>query len=441
MAGIQQVSFTAPGSDYTGDIAEIERRRKLAEALQAQSMEPLQTNRMAGGWVIPVSPLEGLAKVAQGAVSGYQEQKAMDQQKALTKRYNDDLAAALMKYQDAQGSPSIQSPSDELGGGPARPAIAPDRNAMIQALMSHPATQAMALSQLAPKAPIKLGAGESLYDANTFKPVATAPKEPKYHVVNGSLVQEPQPGATSPVAPVYTAPEKEPEVIRILKAAGLQEGSPQWAQAMQNLVTKTTTHQPPTQVTTNVSTEKEYGEQFAGKIAAADSDMRDAAIKAPQLADRANQVLKLLSDGKVITGTGADFRLAFAKAAKLAGIEGANGTAADTEQVSTMLAQNTLDAIKASGLGSGSGFSNADRDFLEKAVGGKISLEKETLQRLASLSHKAAVATADKWNTRVKAIPQSVLEGTGITRDPTIISPIFGGKVPAVADDPLGLRK
>jgi hypothetical protein len=91
-------------------------------------------------------------------------------------------------------------------------------------------------------------------------------------------------------------------------------------------------------------------------------------------------------------------------------------TISNTEQLAVSLAQNTLDAIKASGLGSGSGFSNADRDFLEKAVGGKITLEERTLKRLATLAHRAGQKSAEKWNSRVQEIPDSALEGTGIKR-------------------------
>jgi hypothetical protein len=176
----------------------------------------------------------------------------------------------------------------------------------------------------------------------------------------------------------------------------------------------------------HVSTEKKYGEQFAGAIAKADSEMRDAAIKAPDLADRAASIKDTLSAGKVITGMGADFRLNLGKALNLVGATDAE-TIANTEALSVDLARNTLDAIKASGLGSGTGFSNADRDFLEKAAGGKINLEKETISRLADLSHRAATKTAEKWNSRVKQIPDSALEGTGITRDPVSIKPLGGG--------------
>lgn len=176
-----------------------------------------------------------------------------------------------------------------------------------------------------------------------------------------------------------------------------------------------------------VSTEKDYSKAFAGKIADSDVAYRDAATKAPDLATRANSMLEVLDTGKVITGFGADYRLALGKALGLVGASDKE-TIANTEALSVDQARNTLDAIKASGLGSGSGFSNADRDFLEKAAGGKITLEKATIERLARLSHKAAELSAKKWNDRVKMIPDSALQGTGLTRDPVQVPGVYQPK-------------
>lgn len=146
MAGIQGVSFTDP---YSAEARDIENRRRLAEALQAQGQTPLGPTEQVGGWAIKKSPLEGLAKVGQQMSGAYQEKQADEQQKALGQRYQDDLSRALMTAgQAATGTPASPAPADELGGGPARPAVAPDRQAVIQALMSHPATQGMAMQQM-----------------------------------------------------------------------------------------------------------------------------------------------------------------------------------------------------------------------------------------------------------------------------------------------------
>jgi hypothetical protein len=132
--------------------------------------------------------------------------------------------------------------------------------------------------------------------------------------------------------------------------------------------------------------------------------------------------MDLISSGKVITGTGANARLQLAKALNLAG-----GTDSEkirnTEVLVSSLAETTLGAIKSSNLGAGQGFTNADRDFLEKAKAGQLSYDAKSLTELARLSRLAAEKSADSWNTRVKQIPASALEGTGISTQPVIVPP------------------
>lgn len=145
MAGVQAVSFTNPYSAEEDDIA---RRRRMAEALQAQGSSGLGPTETVGGWAIPKSPWEGLGKVAQSASGAYQEKQADRQQKDLANRYQSDLSSALSRAQSATtGSPGGM---EDTGGGDIvnQPARAPNRDAMIQALMSHPATQQMGFAQM-----------------------------------------------------------------------------------------------------------------------------------------------------------------------------------------------------------------------------------------------------------------------------------------------------
>ena len=66
MPAMNAVSFTDP---YAAEQAEIERRRRMAEMLQAQGAQGLGGTEVVGGWAIPRSPLEGLGKAGQ-QVSG-----------------------------------------------------------------------------------------------------------------------------------------------------------------------------------------------------------------------------------------------------------------------------------------------------------------------------------------------------------------------------------
>lgn len=179
----------------------------------------------------------------------------------------------------------------------------------------------------------------------------------------------------------------------------------------------------------SVNTEKSYGGTFAGKIAEADVGLRDVAQTAPQIAERANRIKQILAEGNVATGMGAQAKLAIGRALSLAGM-GGDDFVANTETLSANLARNTLDAIKASGLGAGNGFSNADRDFLEKAQGGKVDLNAATINRLADISHSVAVAGTKRWGQRVKEIPRSAIEGTGISTESITVPPLFAPPKP-----------
>ena len=224
-----------------------------------------------------------------------------------------------------------------------------------------------------------------------------------------------EPVYTQPVAP--SALEKEYDRAKLEGFAGtLFDFKKQLAQAGATKVN----------VPVNVSTEKKYGEQFGSKIAEADSVMRDAALKAPEAAANANRILELVQNPNVFTGTGATLKLNIAKALNMTGATDIE-SAANTEALLSATGQSTLNAIKTSGLGTGQGFTDKDLKFLQGIAGGTISMEKETIARLADLQHRVATATADKWTTRKKSIPASALEGTGIGSETITVPPRVAG--------------
>jgi len=181
----------------------------------------------------------------------------------------------------------------------------------------------------------------------------------------------------------------------------------------------TTLHAPRTTVNVpvNVSTEKKYGEQFASKMADTDIAKMTTAERAPELAANADRVLDILKQGNVFTGSAADIKLNIARALNVVGASN-DDKIANTEGLISGLAKNTLGAVKSSGLGTGQGFTDKDLQFLQDAEGGRITLNAQTLQRLAGLSRKAAESSAAAWNSRVKQMPKSAIEGTGLPTEP-----------------------
>jgi hypothetical protein len=203
---------------------------------------------------------------------------------------------------------------------------------------------------------------------------------------------------------------------------------------------KETTHAPPVNISLSQSAEKSFGSAFAGALAKNDIDLRDAAANAPEAAGNANRILEVLSSGNIIAGPGAEWKLKAAKllnASGVAGFVGKDNTEliSNTEQLQKGLASQTLDSIKTSGLGAGAGFTNADRDFLEKAKSGNIDMTPDTLRRTAELSRRSAEATAEKWNARVRQIPPSAIQGTGLSVEPVVL-PKFETRKTVASDIP-----
>jgi hypothetical protein len=239
---------------------------------------------------------------------------------------------------------------------------------------------------------------------DSLKPLVVGPSSSVYS--GGAFKQAP------------AAPDKAPlptDLARLQdELAKLPLGDPRIAQ-YDAAIRKATTSAPG--VTVTVGNEGRYGAQFASKVAEGDVVLRAAAQEAPAAAENANRILRTLATGKAIVGAGADIKLGIAKLLNIAGADNAE-IISNTEGMVTSMAQNTLNAIKTSGLGTGQGFTDKDLKFLEAAKSGNINFQPDTIRRLAELSHKAADATATKWNSRAKEIPASAIQGTGVSLEP-----------------------
>lgn len=185
---VQSVSFTGPGGEYAAEQAEIERRRRMAEMLQQGADEPLQANRMAGGMVIPISPLEGMAKIAKGAMSGYQNAKSEQMAKALRDRQQGDTQADISAYvqalrgrpaspggltEDASGNVTMADPMQARPGGVSPELIAQLRTPQMQGM----ALQQL-ISQMTPKEIKAYKPGDVLYRDGVQVASIPKPAEP-----------------------------------------------------------------------------------------------------------------------------------------------------------------------------------------------------------------------------------------------------------------------
>lgn len=420
--------------DYDLERQQLARKRAIAEALLQQSAAPMGGTETVSGIAVRQSPLAGLARLGQAYFAKQNVSNIEGQEKDLGQRQREDVAAALGDYQKAitpRPSTSENIVDEQASGGEGAPATitAPAFNPTPQ---DKQAAALVLLGRLGgnPADTAKLVVAQALKGGPKLSEIN--PKD--YTPESFSAYQRSGDVTLLRAAPPQAKPAGPTELQRLItERDALPANDPRRA-TYDDAIKKATTQTPPVSLT--VDTGKRYGEQFAGKIAQQDADLREAAQKAPDLASRANRIKQTLAAGKVITGAGADYRLALGKAMNLAGASDAE-TIANTETLAADLAKNTLDAIKQSGLGSGTGFSNADRAFLERAVGGQITLQKETIDRLATLAHRAAEKSAERWTKRVKEIPAEALQGTGIKPEPVTVEPLFtpGAAKPRVSPD------
>ena len=129
----------------------------------------------------------------------------------------------------------------------------------------------------------------------------------------------------------------------------------------------------------------------AGKVAL---DTVKQAQGASETVRNARMVRQALDSG-AITGTGAEARFAVQKALETVGLVGP-GKAADTQALMAGLGKITLSSIASSGLGSGQGFTDKDRAFLQEASSGSIDGTPANLRRVAELSERVATASHQK---------------------------------------------
>jgi hypothetical protein len=187
------ISFTLQ-SPYQAELADIARRQKMAELMETQAAQPLQTTSY-NGIQAPISPLSGLAKVLKSYMAGKEQKDLIQEQKALGERAQRESASDFatlfghMQGQEAQPERAPITATDDQGNfeqnRPAVPARARGTvDPSILAALRDPQAKQLAMSQLLaqmkPEAPISVKPGEILVNPKTFQPVYTAPKDEEF---------------------------------------------------------------------------------------------------------------------------------------------------------------------------------------------------------------------------------------------------------------------
>ena len=98
-------------TDYGVEQQDIDRRRKLAELLQQQALQPIEQSS-AGGYVTPISWTQGLAKMLQGGVGAYKEKQLKGEQKALGEKMRTEAGDYIGTLPQGGMGPVVGSQQD-----------------------------------------------------------------------------------------------------------------------------------------------------------------------------------------------------------------------------------------------------------------------------------------------------------------------------------------
>jgi len=164
-----------------------------------------------------------------------------------------------------------------------------------------------------------------------------------------------------------------------------------------------------------VKTGGKLGESIAAEEGKKLSALYETAQNVPSVLQTIQDTRNILNSGNVITGIGAEAKLDLARLGQLFGVGGKDNaeTVKNTQLLFANRAQATLDAVRTSGLGAGQGFSNADREFLNKAKLGGIQFSPAALKRQLDIEERVARATANSWNTRLGKLDPEIVSTVG----------------------------
>jgi hypothetical protein len=138
----------------------------------------------------------------------------------------------------------------------------------------------------------------------------------------------------------------------------------------------------------------ELGKQMAMSLVEERKDVQGAVTSLENMKEA-----KSLMDSGMITGTGAEFLTnAGNLLASRLGFKAAEDPVANTQAYAATMGNQVGQIIKQ--FGAGTGLSDADREYAEKIVGGKINLNEKALRKLISINEKAFKNVIKRYNKK-----------------------------------------
>lgn len=415
MASPKMISFTSPDADLQRQQMQLQRRQKMAEALQAQANTPLQGQTVSDGAgrqrEVPISAFQTISKLLQSGLSAYAGKKADESQTEFDTQTR-ELGAQQQRAKQAEmkalaqalaGKPAQYDAPEERGmQGPtfSAPAQAPDRNkALALALQSEdPGMQKIGGDLLKESMQKPKYSTTPQYDqqgrAFVLNDQGDAPKyldgvaaRDKMENVNG-VWQNPYQQGNNSFAP------QDPN-----KPFGMGPNGVVPNQAYQNYEMGKAKAGAPN---VSVRTEMKAAESIAKEVGPILKDSAIAAQGAMQQIDAAQRVVQAVDSNKIFAGPLASKRMAMTQVADVLGVGGKDDAEkiANTRQVIRGLSELTLQGRK-SMRGEGA-ITESEGKLAERAMSGDIdSLTPAELKQIANASARAAAHTVQDHNRKV----------------------------------------
>jgi len=144
----------------------------------------------------------------------------------------------------------------------------------------------------------------------------------------------------------------------------------------------------------------------------------EAATTAVSSIEDIDKLITHINTSDAITGMGADVYKNIERAKAILGDKVASGKASDTEILDVMMGSEVFPMIKSLGVGARGMDTPAEREFMRSVLTGSISLNKDTLLRMAKIRRDIAERSVNKWNSRVeKGDLDRFYEATGIPKE------------------------
>lgn len=146
-------------------------------------------------------------------------------------------------------------------------------------------------------------------------------------------------------------------------------------------------------------------EMIAKRVDNYEKNVRPQGESAVQEVGSIHQVRQLLDAG-AFTGTGADAQAFGSRVAQAFGLDWGADTQANTAALQSAVGNRVLALVK--NLGTGSGISNADREYASKIAGGEISVGEPAMRRILEIGERAArahIKSHDAEAARTRKLP------------------------------------